>query len=291
MSPKLKAKNFLFRVLDKLPEDIGFRSYHYLQKKAGQVSVDQQIARTTSSYRDFLRLTEKLEIPIQGKKILEIGSGWLPLLPYFFKFLGKAEAVYTYDLNRHFDPEKIKRLNKLFSDKFGHEVSEQASAGYALPEDIRYFPNTDISKAVLPPVTVVFSRFVLEHVEPQAILEMHRKFREELPKGSHVIHFISPGDHRAYVDKSLSLQDFLQYSREEWDKKQTRFDYHNRWRLPQYVELFNSLGYEIVHLEYDVPEKDSATYRKLRQVNLHEDFKKYSEEELMAGSINVVLRV
>lgn len=291
VSLKLKAKNLFFRFMDLLPEGLGFRGYHFLQKKMGAVSLDQQIRSTTSSYQNFLRLTEKMKITIEGRKVLEIGSGWLPLLPYFFKFMGKADAVYTYDLNQHFDPKKVRSLNHRFSEEFGFKVAEEEKQPFGLPGDISYFPKTDISKASLPPVEVVFSRFVLEHVEPEAMLRMHQKFKRELKKGSHVVHFISPSDHRAYVDKTLSLQDFLQYSQEEWDKKQTKFDYHNRWRLPQYVALFEALGYEIVHLEYDVPGTDSEAFAKFSNVDLHQDFKRYSKEELMAGAINIILRV
>lgn len=291
MSLKLKAKILLFRILNLLPKKLGFRGYHYFQKKANKVTLDQQLERTTSSYRDFLRLTQKLNIPIEGKRILEIGSGWLPLLPYFFKFLGRAETVYTYDLNQHFDQDRVETLNKLFSKKYEFQITEEVTGDYALPKDITYFPNTDITSAELPPVEVVFSRFVLEHVEPEAMREMHEKFKHELPQGSYVIHFISPSDHRAYVDKTLSLQDFLRYSQGEWDKKQTKFDYHNRWRLPQYLKLFRSLSYEIIHLEYDIPGNDSDSYKKFKKVPLHKDFQKYTDKELMAGAINIVLKV
>jgi hypothetical protein len=91
------------------------------------------------------------------------------------------------------------------------------------------------------------------------------------------------------VDKNLSLQDFLQYSEAEWKKKQTKFDYHNRLRLPQYLAIFKAAGLELLHVEYDQP--SAKTFNKFSAVPIHEDFKKFTDEELTAGSINVVLKV
>lgn len=291
MLPKHKAKTGLLKILDKLPESMGYKGYHFFQKKLGKVNLDQQIDSSYSSYQTFLRLTEKLEIPVKDKRFLEIGSGWLPIMPYFFKFLSKAREVYTFDLNMHYESDKIKELNTRFSEEYRLEISEESDSQFSLPTGIHYFPKTDLNKIELPQVDVVFSRFVLEHVEPEAMKMMHEKFKQEFKKGTHIIHLISPSDHRAYADKSLSLQDFLRFSQGEWNKIQTKFDYHNRWRLPQYIDLFESLGYEIMHLEYHTPEKDSEAYRKFKEVPIHSDFLGYEDKDLMAGAINIVIKI
>lgn len=290
MASRHKAKNGLLQILDKLPREMGFRGYHFFQKKFGKVSLEQQLNSTYTSYQTFLRLTRELDISVNDKIFLEIGSGWVPVMPYFFKYLIEAAEVYTFDLNCHYSADRIETLNKAFSDTYGPEVIAAGDNEYGLPSDIHYFPKTDLTRANLPAVEIVFSRFVLEHVDPQAILEMHRKFKEDLPKNTYIIHFISPSDHRAYDNKELSLQDFLRYSEEEWNKKQTKFDYHNRLRLPQYVELFESIGLEILFLEFDAPKTDSEAYKKFQKVPVHEDFRQFSEEELMAGGINIVLK-
>ncbi|UYW00910.1 hypothetical protein K5I29_10415 [Flavobacterium agricola] len=119
---------------------------------------------------------------------------------------------------------------------------------------------------------------------------MHKKFFLELKKPIRIIHFISPSDHRAFSDNSLSLQDFLQYSQEEWDKIQTKFDYHNRLRLPEYLNIFQKTGFEIEYLEFDNPKKDSFTYEKFKKIKLHDDYKDMSEEDLTAGSIIIILK-
>ena len=290
MLGKLQIKNFLFQVLDKLPESVAYPIYHFLQQKTGKTTLEQKIKSGENTFSDFKRLTEKVGISIEGKSVLEIGSGWLPVMPYFFRFFGEADEIFTFDLRRHYSSQAIAKLNRYFSEKYNVDI-QVVNKQFPLPSEIKYFPNTDLTQGRIPLVDIVFSRFVLEHVPPKDLKNIHLRLKETLKSGSHIVHFISPSDHRAYVDKTLSLQDFLMYSEEEWSSMQTKFDYHNRWRLPQYVTLFKELGYEIIKLEYNVPDKNSASYKKFKALDVHPMYKKFSEEELMAGSINVVLKV
>ncbi len=290
MSYKLAAKIFLFGTIDKLPLGLGFRIYHFFQDYFGNQNLEEKISSTRNSFLTLERLANEVKVSMKNKVVLEIGSGWLPIMPYFFKYFAGASEVHTYDLNEHYNPQNIKELNVIFSNKFSWEIKVENENKYYLPEGIKYYPKTDISKKNNLNADIVFSRFVLEHVTPEDLRQMHENFKSSLKPGSYVIHLISPSDHRAYVDKSLSLQDFLKYSSKEWMKKQTKFDYHNRWRLPQYVNLFKKLGYEVVHLEYDIPEKTSRNYKLFKRLKIHPDFKVYTEQELMAGAINIVLK-
>jgi hypothetical protein len=290
MSLKLKAKNTLFQILNMLPDKVGYPLYHKIQEWFDRNSIHYKINSSHNSYLTFERLVKKTNISILGKSVIEIGSGWLPLMPYFFKYMGKASRVETYDLNQHYNKNNIANLNQEFSDKFGISVESERDGQFNLPEGIKYHPKKDLTKKPITNAEFVFSRFVLEHISPLDIKKMHQKFKDELPE-AYIIHLISPSDHRAYVDKNLSNQDFLRYSEKEWGKNHTRFDYHNRLRLPQYLEIFKDLGYEILLLEFESANKSSETYKKFKTVPLHYDYQKYSDDELTAGSINVVLKL
>lgn len=289
MSLKLKLKEGLFRILNLLPEKQGFYFYHKIQDAVNGENMLQRVKTNEPSFGLLQRLLQERGLSIEGKIILEIGSGWAPVMPYFMLYHGKAKSVSTFDLNRHYSKDSISRLNEVFESEYEIRVAQDKSKPYHLPENIAYYPYTNLIDADLPEAELVFSRFVLEHVRPDDLTLMHEKFKRELKSGSLIVHLISPSDHRAYVDKNLSLQDFLQYSEAEWKRKQTKFDYHNRLRLPQYLAIFKAAGLELLHVEYDQPGAD--TFKKFRSVPLHEDFKNFTDEELTAGSINVVLRV
>ncbi len=290
MSVKLKAKNTLFQILNMMPEKVGYPIYHKVQEWFDSKSIHYKINSSHNSYLTFERLTKKSNISILDRSVIEIGSGWLPLMPYFFKYMGKASRVETYDLNKHYNQKKIRDLNLEFSKKFGIPIERARNGKFNLPDGIEYYPKTDLTQTPINNAGVVFSRFVLEHVSPLDIKKMHQKFKKEIPE-AYIIHLISPSDHRAYVDRNLSNQDFLRFNEHEWNKRHTRFDYHNRLRLPQYLEIFKELGYEILLLEFESANKGSETYKKFKSVPLHEDYQKYSDDELTAGSINVVLKL
>lgn len=271
-----------------MPSRFGQTLYHSLQKIQFK-SIDSRLTANIKSYKTIVKMLEAHGSCLEGRNIIEIGSGWMPTMPYLFKLEGKCHQVFTYDINEHYDNKYIDALNNHFDDS-GSPVAIANSGKYHLPSFIKYHPKTDVSEAALPKsADLVFSRFVLEHVTPETITKIHRHLNK-LNDGTLVLHLISPSDHRAYTDKSVSYYDFLQYSQKEWNRVQTKFDYHNRLRLPQYIRLFVDAGFEILDIHYDVPEKDSEKYKAFKKLRIHSDYASYSEEELLAGSINILLR-
>lgn len=285
---KHQLKTIIFKSLNVLPNVLGYKLYHWLQNFSENKNIPYKIDSCNETYNSLQTILNNLNYSLENKIVAEIGAGWLPIMPYLFLFKGKAKQVLTYDLNEHFQQKSIKNFNNLFSDKYRIELKTEEK-NYNLPKEINYFPKKNIANANLENVDLVFSRFVLEHVTPQDLLAMHQSFKK-LKLGSLVVHYISPSDHRAYSDSNLSLQDFLKYSEKEWNDIQTKFDYHNRLRLPQYLQIFKTLGYSVEYLSFDSALENKVTLEKFNQLKIHEDFKLFSTEELTAGSIIVVLK-
>lgn len=288
-----KIKSLIFKSLDILPNKIGYGIYHQLQKFLNRNSIQYKIKTNKRSFDEALQILEKAKISTKGKTVLELGSGWAPIIPYFFTHFAAASNVVTYDINEHYDAKTIAKLNAYYKSEFNIDVATEKGK-YTLPNNIKYYPNKNLANPKTlssDAVDVIFSRFVLEHIPPADLLKIHENFAQVLPKSSYVLHMISPSDHRAYNDSSLSYYDFLKYSPSEWKKKHTKFDYHNRLRLPNYLEIFEKAGFEVVSLAYDTCDKTSEKYKKFKELTLHKDFENYTEEELLAGSINVLLKV
>lgn len=284
-----KYKTALFKCLNILPNKAGYFLYHNIQNLFSQQTLDYKIKSTEHSFDTVCRILKKNNITLKNKHVTEMGSGWVPIFPYLIKFNLEANVVNTYDINEHYKLSDILKLNRLFTEKYN--ILKHFFIGkYQLPTGINYFPNTDVCKADLKNTDLIISRFVLEHVPPLIISEIHDVFFKNLKSGSYLLHLISPSDHRAYSDNSLSLYDFLKYNEAEWNNIQTKFDYHNRLRLPQYIEIFDK-NFEIIHIEYDYCQKRTIQYDKFKTLKIDENFKKYSEKELTAGSINILLRV
>ena len=284
-----KYKTIIFKFIDVLPEKVGYFLYHALQNLFSKQTLESRLKATEQSYNTICKILKENGVTLNNKCITEMGSGWAPIVPYLLKFDAEALVVNTYDINEHYMQSDILKLNKRFTEN-GKILNQTFTTKYQLPIGINYFPKTNVCEADLENTDLVISRFVLEHVPLDMMNEIHQVFSNRLRSGSYVLHLISPSDHRSYSDSSLSLVDFLQYSFDEWNKIQTKFDYHNRLRLPQYLELFKA-KFEIVHVEYDYCKTDTTQYQKFKNLKIHQDFKNFSDEELTAGSINILLKV
>jgi len=280
-----QKKTFVLQLLDKLPSSLGYLIYHLLQTNPLH-NINAKIKATSASLGKFNEILSKNDCKLKGQDVIEIGSGWLPIFPFLLKSKSDVNKIFTFDINEHYSKKRVLAITKQF-DQLKYSSNDSK---YCLPDFIEYHPKTNfINAEINKNVSVVFSRFVLEHVKPNDIFLMHKKIHKELKDGVKIIHHISPSDHRAYTDSSLSYYDFLKYSQSEWDKIQTKFDYHNRLRLPQYLEIFEKSGFKIIHLEHDHVDQTSEKYNKFKALKLHPDYSKFSEEEILAGSIFVLL--
>lgn len=284
---KHSTKTIIFKGLSILPNKIGYGIYHFLQNIGGNHTLEYKIKSTKNTYGTVVEILNKNNISLANMKIAELGSGWIPIFPYLLITEGKAKRVDTYDVNEHFNKKEIEQLNSFYASN--HEVVFEKKGKYNLLKEVSYFPKTNICDGDVHDINLVLSRFVLEHVTLKDLLEIHDFLSSNLKSGSFVLHLISPSDHRAYSDSSLSLQDFLKYSEEEWNRIQTKFDYHNRLRLPQYLEIL-SRSFEILYFEHDKININSESYKKFKGLHIHGDFASFTDQELMAGSINILLK-
>lgn len=286
-----KVKTLLFKTIALLPSKVDDFCYHKIQSFFDKSTLGDRLKSVEATYFRLSKVLKELNIDLKDKTVFEFGSGWSPGMPYFFKYKFDVKEVLTFDINKHFKKETVVELNDIFSKKYDCNIEINLGNNYNLPYGIEYFPNYNIVENNLPDADVVFSRYVLSHMKAKDVETLHKKIKEEYRKGTYVIHFISPSDLRQHGDSSISAQDFLKYSEEQWSKIRTKYDYHNRLRLPQFMEIFKEYNYEIVHLEYEALNKESKRYELFKKIKLHEDYIKYSDEELMAGNILVVLKV
>lgn len=285
-----KIKTITLKLLDIMPNKLGYFLYHQLQRKSFN-NLEIKIKANENSYKVIKKILKQETIELNRNNVLEIGSGWFPLMPYLLKINENINKIYTYDINCHYSNNRILRVDNYYNANNKYNFEYSIKNGYKLPSFIEYYPNQNIiNSKIHSNIKLFFSRFVLEHIQLEDLKKIHLKLFNEMEEDAAILHLVSPSDHRAYSDNSISYYDFLKYSPKQWDSIQTKFDYHNRLRLPQYIAIFKEIGFEIAFLEYDKVPKDSLKYKQFKNLKIHPDYKQFSEEEILAGSINMMLK-
>jgi predicted nicotinamide N-methyase len=183
---------------------------------------------------------------IRGKTVVEIGTGWMPILPVVFSMAG-AKTVVTLDQTRYSD----NRLRR-YSDEFARHNLDHALIDTGVDRRLFHNPTAAIEYRApadfhdLPPRTadIIVSRTVLEHIRPDELLALLFHAREVLRPAGVMAHWIDMSDHRQHFKKKLSRIDFLRYSDAEWERAVKNHKcYQNRMRMSDYAALFREAGW------------------------------------------------
>jgi hypothetical protein len=232
----------------------------------------------------------------------------VPLLPIAFWLCG-AEKIITIDLNPYIrnelvidlsvfiktEYEKIKNIfnGLLNTDRF-NLLFDYCKNKKINKDDIfelcriEYIAPGDASKVNLAKSSINYhvSHTVYEHIPLNVIKNILNEGNRIIADDGLFINSIDYGDHFSYMDKNISIINFLQYDDKTWGKyADNRYMYMNRARHDEFIELFKMVGHDFLEIE---PYKNKEAEKILRGGNFVLDgkFKNKSEEILsITGSM------
>lgn len=284
----------------------GGRSLHRLmQDRLGEHRHLESSSRFDNAelfLRKTLRLTEGMDAP----RIVEIGTGWIPAVPLSLLLAGLR--VETYDVARHVDAMLYQRSRDVLGGRCGriaeaagisaeavrqrfdtlHDVDDFAVACEVLGG--RYAAPVDTSALVEKDgeVDVVISNLVLQCIPRAALLPVLEESYRILRPGGHAVHRIWMADEYAGRDPQRNRLHYLTYSEQTWTRWFChRLKHLNRLRAPQFLAMFENIGFETRHCERDI---DEQSIPHLQQIRLDEQFRKMSWEDLATTSLEIVLQ-
>ena len=233
---------------------------------------------------------------LDASSVLEIGSGWQPMIPILFSLAG-ASHIFLTDLNRlcrsvTFDAalqsirsQKPLILNSLqitakaFDEALDWHPSSGLEEGFRRLR-LKYLAPCDCQRLDLPdgPIDVVTSRAVLEHIPPQVIEGIFAESFRLLKSNGLACHFIDNSDHWEHKDKSISRVNFLKFPDFifRWTHLQS-LNYQNRLRHPEYVEKLQKSGFAIRREERKV---DPGAISALATLPIADRFCHFAPEDL-----------
>lgn len=229
---------------------------------------------------------------------LELGTGWYPIVPIML-YLHGARKIQTIDLNAHLSKETLEisfrtliaekekgaldqQFPGMLTDRW--EVFQQLAIDartLSLPEtlaalnieaivgDARRLPVADHT------FDLICSNNTFEHIFPDVLAGILREFKRVRKPEGVMSHFIDLSDHFAHFDPSINIYNFLRFSEKEWSWIDNDIQPQNRWRWPQYRELYRKL--QIPLREESVRKGDIEL---LREVPVHTEWNRFTPEEL-----------
>jgi SAM-dependent methyltransferase len=153
---------------------------------------------------------------------------------------------------------------------------------FRAPADAR---RTEIASGSINCIT---SSNTLEHIPAPDIAAIVQECHRILADDGLMSFQIDYQDHYAYVDRHISVYNFLQYSESTWRWCSPRLHYQNRLRHRDYLQLFEQGGFEVVTARHgEITPKDM---QKLANLSLHPTYRAYSLPELAVRGAQVILR-
>ncbi|MBI3776336.1 MAG: methyltransferase domain-containing protein [Gammaproteobacteria bacterium] len=240
-------------------------TYHFLQRHLGRLPQFQP--KTRIEYVAKLYVDVRPFIAIREASFVEIGTGWVPIVPIGLYLLG-AESIDTYDLYRHVQKDMTLRCIQQYQSCLdelhrrsgvSREYIQSRYETLAQITDIdtlfktcgiRYHAPHDFSKSSLATrsIDILYSNLVLEHVSIQALDDIHREALRVLKNEGLCWHNVDCTDHYSHDDPSVSPINFLKYGEKQWARwGQNGFVYQNRMRATQYDERFKGIGFDIIN--------------------------------------------
>jgi SAM-dependent methyltransferase len=303
------TKALIQRVLSVTPA--GEKIYYWGQFRVGGLR-DFRVESRARQGELLLESLAGIGEDVCGRRAVEIGTGWVPIIPLLFWLHGQEEC-HTYDVTQLLSPQLVveaaKQLVALY-DAAGEatrggqgeeqfrarlralrELACASASGYDVLKgcNIHYHAPVDAASTALPneSVDLVYSNTVLEHVP---LPELRRLFAESyriLRPGGHITHLIDISDHFSHSDPSITPINFLQFSEAAFSKFNTRFLFQNRLRPSAWHQLISAYGFEIIHWR---PTTDKESLQQLPLMRLDKAFAGSAPEEICAVQIEVVAR-
>jgi len=265
---------------------MGMRINYLLQKFiTGGVNLTETYFFDRISYTQaHLSACKKYGGQKEPKFVLELGSGWYPIVPLAL-WLSGAEEVVTIDIRKLYSRERLLQTLRMFRKQTESGNLQQyltlvpgrvdilngllsGNSGTPFSEMLSHFHITpltgDAGRLPLPAnyFDLVISNNTLGHIAPEVLGPILGNTRKSGATLSVVhSHLIDLSDQFHQFDSSITPYHFLKFSARQWRLINNTLVPQNRLRIDDYRNLFSSNGFQILE------EKNTAgSLAQLRQV-------------------------
>jgi len=292
--PKWRRRFWIYKLFETLP--YGQWLFDNVRATAG-LNRHFDLGRRHYAMTEMWALLQAADKSIEGKVLLEIGTGWHPLMPAFLYGLGAKKIIMT-DIQPHIQPRYVRQT----LDYLQTHVA-QLSDLTAIPANIlqrrwqnlaflgdnwqtvwanagiHYHITDDLSQTTAKhSMDVIYSNSCLSYVPAPILKHLFKQSHDLLDEHGWLMHNVMPYDDYSSTDTEIDALNFLRYDHDRWEKQgNCALHYQNRYRPYQYKQLLDETGFslntEIRHVHHlknmsiDRQQLDPA-YQQLDEIEL-----------------------
>jgi SAM-dependent methyltransferase len=271
-------KAYIQKIVSVLPWsaslNYAMRKYASRTLPVKQSTFEEMLAIAEKHYGFFLRHSpaESLHNPF----FFEFGAGWDLISQLYYHSRG-IKKQYVVDIKPHarlaLINDTIRRLKRYTHTPAGGTDQKTDSNTLASMSEletiygIQYLAPCDMRKTNFPSASFDFisSTSTLEHIPVEDLGLLLTECRRLLKPNCCISCIIDTQDHYSYVDRNISIYNFLTFSDQQWASYNSPLHFQNRLRYLDYSALFKNAGFEILACQTKKP-KDSelALLKSLR---------------------------
>lgn len=294
MIPKWKLKAVVQKSISVLPNAQYVNTLFQKYVTKGLRLDDEHFGYKLKHAKDHLvYFTKWSELEIGSAKILELGTGWYPVIPIYL-WLHGANEIHTMDLRKWTSTERLHTTIDKMIEKQG-AVMDKGFDKSRWQKLLELRKSNAVEESVFEQLGIVpwigdarettyaddefdfiCSNNTFEHVYEDVLRGILLEFRRVLNKESGVMsHFIDMSDHFAHMDASITVYNFLQFSKDQWQKIDNDIQPQNRLRLSDYLAMYADLIIPVSHVEKWPYDPDL-----LDKIALHPEYDSYAKDDL-----------
>ncbi|MGE4218228.1 MAG: class I SAM-dependent methyltransferase [Alphaproteobacteria bacterium] len=228
---------------------------------------------------------------------LDIGAGWLPMIPLVLRQRG-LRGQWLVDLRKQIRPKPAIAAARCLDARRGSLPPLDPPDQATWPAFAQWFDALDIHDIApaVPPYDLPGGGFglvtcwgVLQYPSTEAVQQIHAEAVRLLRPGGLYIANLRLDDQYAIADPALPRFHFLRFSHRNWNRWfDNAFTPMNRLRPSDHARLLEGLPFE--RLLWQVEGGGPAEQAELARCPPHRDFAAYAPEDLSATRLTFVLR-
>ena len=295
---KWVLKAIIQKTISWLP--FSFEINHFFQKNVtkGVLLTEEHFGLKFKHAFDHLVTYEKYRSNKKEASVLELGSGWYPVVPISL-FLSGFNKVVSIDVSALMTKETILETINLFivlkeKGKLAFPQNGIDPQRWKILLDLKQNAKQSNRSQILEKIQLelivgdarklnisndsfdfICSNNTYEHIYPIILKDIVKEFKRVLKPDGLMNHFIDMTDHFAHFDKSINHYNFLRFSKKAWNRIDNSIQPQSRQRLKDYKKMYTDLDIPIIEeiiWPYDA--------RLLDEIAIHEEWNSYSKKDL-----------